>query len=198
MRPELRSIPGLTEQLSALEESLARDSAPRNVMRVAEAYWISGRARDAARLLEPLVHESPNAIAPRLLLGWCYEDCGLAEMSRKSIDIVRSLDPANRYLRPPSVKAEPVPADGEVPRESTRGDSEKDAEPEAALTVEELRQVPPSPLYSGTLGQIFESQGFEEKAIEIYREVVRLNPSREDLLARIEALQSRVGEERNA
>lgn len=197
MRPEPRSIPGLTEKLSTLEESLSHDRAPRNVMRVAEAYWISGRARDAARLLEPLVHESPNAIAPRLLLGWCYEDCGLAEMSRKSIDIVRSLDPANRYLRAPHLKAESLKTD-DPSRDAPRIDSEKDAEPEAALTVEELRSVPPSPLYSGTLGQIFESQGFEEKAIEIYREVVRLNPSREDLLARIEALQSRVGEEHSA
>ena len=193
MRPEPRSIPGLNERLSELEGSLAQDPAPRNVMRVAEAYWISGRAREAAHLLEPLVHDSPHAIAPRLLLGWCYEDCGLAEMSRKSIDIVRSLDPANRYLRLPSVKSEEVLAG-----EPARAGSEKEAEPEPALTIEELRSVPPSPLYSGTLGQIFESQGFEEKAIEIYREVVRLNPSREDLLARIEALESRVGEERNA
>ena len=193
MRPEFRPIPGLAEQLSALQDSLAVDPAPRNVMRVAEAYWISGRARDAARLLEPLVHESPNAIAPRLLLGWCYEDCGLAEMSRKSIDVVRTLDPANPYLRPTPVKAEDASS-----LESSEVDAERAAEPEAALTIDALRDVPPSPLYSGTLGQIFESQGFEEKAIEIYREVVRLNPSREDLLARIEALESRVGENRNA
>lgn len=193
MRPDFRPIPGLADELTALQDSLAVDPAPRNVMRVAEALWISGRARDAARLLEPLVHDSPNAIAPRLLLGWCYEDCGLAEMSRKSIEIVRTLDPANPLLRPSSVKVE-EPASGEAPSV----DRERAAEPEAALTVEELREVPPSPLYSGTLGQIFESQGFEEKAIEIYREVVRLNPSREDLLARIEALESRVGEERNS
>jgi tetratricopeptide (TPR) repeat protein len=191
MRPEFRSIPGLTEQLAALQDSLAVDSAPRNVMRVAEALWISGRARDAARLLEPLVHELPNAISPRLLLGWCYEDCGLAEMSRKSLDIVRTLDPANPYLRPSPVKNEE-----DSSRESPKLEGERAAEPEAALTVDELRQVPPSPLYSGTLGQIFESQGFEEKAIEIYREVVRMNPNREDLLARIEALEGRAGEQR--
>jgi tetratricopeptide (TPR) repeat protein len=189
MRPEFRTIPGLTEQLAALQDSLAVDSAPRNVMRVAEALWISGRARDAARLLEPLVHELPNAISPRLLLGWCYEDCGLAEMSRKSLDIVRTLDPANPYLRPSPAKSEEDA--------SPKAEGERAAEPEAALTIEELRQVPPSPLYSGTLGQIFESQGFEEKAIEIYREVVRMNPNREDLLARIEALEGRAGEQRN-
>jgi tetratricopeptide (TPR) repeat protein len=192
MRPEFRSIPDLTDQLTALQDSLAVDRAPRNVMRVAEAFWMLGRPRDAAHLLEPLVHESPNAIAPRLLLGWCYEDCGLAEMSRKSIDIARTLDPANPFLRPAPVKTEEPRPDASSP------EGERAAEPEAALTVEELRAVPPSPLYSGTLGQIFESQGFEEKAIEIYREVVRMNPSREDLLARIEALESRVGGDRNA
>jgi len=191
MRPEFRSIPGLAEQLAALQDSLTVDPAPRNVMRVAEAYWILGRPRDAARLLEPLVHDAPNAIAPRLLLGWCYEACGLAEMSRKSLEIVRTLDPANPFLRPSPVKAEERAS-------QSAPEGERAAEPEAALTMEELREVPPSPLYSGTLGQIFESQGFEEKAIEIYREVVRLNPSREDLLARIEALESRVGEDRNA
>jgi tetratricopeptide (TPR) repeat protein len=188
VKPERRSIPGLAEQLGELRSSLAGDPSPRNVMRVAEAYWLAGLASDAAQLLEPLVRDSPNAIAPRLLLGWCYQDCGLADLSRESFEAARTLDPANPFLKEPSLPREPSPPRVEV---EPIANLEAIAEPEAALTPEELRSLPPFPLYSGTLGQIFESQGFEEKAIEIYREVLRMNPERGDLLARIEALEAR-------
>lgn len=83
----------------------------------------------------------------------------------------------------PAVPTPPAEAEPSFP--SIRGDTEWEAEPEHPLTEQELRDVPPSPLYSATLAEIFERQGFEEKAIEIYEEVVRLHPERTDLRARI-------------
>jgi hypothetical protein len=88
---------------------------------------------------------------------------------------------------PPAAEAPPsAPSTGFDPLAA-----ERLAEPEAALTPEELRAIPPAELLSATLGEIFERQGFDEKAIEIYREVVRRHPERGDLLARIEALEAR-------
>lgn len=96
-------------------------------------------------------------------------------------------DAAASETRPADVAPAIIPPAGFDPFAA-----ERLAEPEAALTPEELRAIPPSELLSATLGEIFERQGFEEKAIEIYREVVRRHPEREDLLARIEALEARV------
>ena len=40
MRPEPRNVPGLTEVLGSLASELEADPSPRNVMRVAEAFWM--------------------------------------------------------------------------------------------------------------------------------------------------------------
>ncbi|MBZ0172842.1 MAG: hypothetical protein K8E66_10710, partial [Phycisphaerales bacterium] len=71
---------------------------------------------------------------------------------------------------------------------------ETEAEPETALTEAELLDIPPSPLYSATLAEIFEKQGFEGKAIQIYEEVVRRDPDRRDLRDRITDLRARLAE----
>jgi hypothetical protein len=296
-------IPGLAERLAELRGTLAVDTSPRNVMRVAEAHWLAGRAAEATSLLEPLVDITPSAIAPRVLLGWCYEDSGRPEQGSRELAAARSLDPANPFLKlddatqiarpesasvretgaspsaaalsvdssaptpphaaiaaeesivldlaapfasapapasepelagdaspapletgdfpaierapepptliepptrivPPPPSGEPglltqTPAAQAVPPPSAPPNdpdaAERQAEPEAALTPEDLRAIPPFELMSATLGEIFERQGFDEKAIEIYREVVRRNPGREDLLARIAVLEGRAG-----
>ncbi len=293
MRPVSRVIPGLGERLADLRGTLAVDASPRNVMRVAEAHWLAGRSDLATSLLEPLVGITPGAIAPRVLLGWCYAEAGRIDESRRALAAARSLDPANPFLEmeeeKPSIPArtqdwdeaprapvEPVesapthiehspeppsltsaaseamtadfvpanfagagpspldlvlepastppalsspPAFADAPSNTPPGFSdvppslppsltppplptspaledplaaERLAEPEAALTPEELRSIPPMELLSATLGEIFEKQGFDEKAIEIYREVVRRHPERQDLLARIGALEARL------
>jgi hypothetical protein len=72
-------------------------------------------------------------------------------------------------------------------------DAELEAEPERALDAAQLREVPPSPLYSVTLAEIFAKQGFQEKAIEIYRRLELQDPGRSDLAGRIRALEEQVG-----
>ncbi len=262
MRPPPLVIPGLADRLDELMHSIESDASPRNVMRVAEAQWIGGRAGRAVELLESLLADFPGSIAPRLLLGWCLEDCGRTEDGARVLEEARVLDPANPFLKrekrlaaaAPALQVpaqdEPPPRDAaaavaerdeieppaasfavpdferepglELPAESAPPaiepflepvldleappadapaappvprDPEREAEPEPALTLEELREIPPSPLYSATLGEIFEKQGFDEKAIEIYREVVRMHPERTDLVARIETLESRAAQE---
>jgi hypothetical protein len=120
------------------------------------------------------------------------------------------LDPANPFGRAPApaveavvaAAAEPVPEPisppqepiaprAEAPAPTMRPAGESEAEPERALTAEELAKVPPSPLYSATLAEIFERQGFEEKALEIYEQVARTHPERSDLTARIATLRDR-------
>jgi predicted Zn-dependent protease len=236
MRPEPRNVPGLAEALPALESSLHEDASPRNRMRVAEGLWLAGRVAEAAALLEPWVHAEPDAIAPRVLLAWVYEDLGRAGDAVRLWSAVRVLDPANPFAvpgdaagevappevppnpegvaaaavapravaespdAPPSV-AEPVPA-AEAPSIASADappvgrpvaeTPESQAEPERPLTREELAEIPPDPLYSATLAEIFAKQGFEEKAIQILQEVLRQHPDRSDLATRMAELERRL------
>jgi tetratricopeptide (TPR) repeat protein len=185
MRPEPPIVPGLAETLEPLVRSLEDDASPRNVMKVAEALWITQQPARAVSLLEALVTGNPDLIAPHVLLAWCYEELDRTEDVREAFDVIRRLDPGNPHL-PPRDEASP-----EVVPHDVDEDFEHEAEPERALTLEELSHVPPSPLYSVTLAEIFERQGFEEKAIEIYREILKIHPEREDLAQRIHRLESR-------
>jgi tetratricopeptide (TPR) repeat protein len=199
-------------------------------MKVADALRIVGEPGRAIPLLEPLVSRDESAIAPRVLLAWCYEDLGRASEAERALADVHELDPANPFGRPargvpdttehplevllerstslaePSASAASVesiedrpPERAPEPDRDERAPApdpwivrESEAEPERALTEEELREVPPGPLYSATLAEIFEKQGFEEKAVEIYREILKVEPSRHDLAARIRDLEARI------
>jgi tetratricopeptide (TPR) repeat protein len=171
MRPRLPPVPGLIEELPKLVESLEQDLSSRNVVRVAEALWRLGRPERAIELLEPLTSRDRGSIAPRVLLGWCYEDAGRGTDAGEAFALVHDLDPANPYARPR--RPQGIARELEPPPDRA---GEREAEPEEALTEEELREIPPGPLYSMTLGRIFEKQGFEEKAKEIYAEIQRRDP----------------------
>ena len=196
MRPEPRPVPGLLDVLPVLESQTWADPSPRNVMGLADAYRLVGRPERAIEVLGPLLAEDATAISPRVLLSWCLEEAGRASEATVALQEVRELDPANPFTAPPEPSSAPppeAPAPAAVPPARTEGEAQ--AEPERALTPEELARVPPGPLYSATLAEIFERQGFEEKAIEIYEQVVRLHPERSDLQERIARLQARVGPE---
>ena len=187
MRPEPRLVPGLLEVLPALESQTWSDPSPRNLMGLADAYRLVGRPERAIEVLAPLLAEDTSAISPRVLLAWCLEEAGRTDEALAAMLEVHGLDPANPFARP----ARPI---APLRAASVFPEGETQAEPERALTPDELARVPPSPLYSATLAEIFERQGFEEKAIEIYERVLRLHPDREDIRARIVQLQTRIAE----
>jgi tetratricopeptide (TPR) repeat protein len=216
MRPERRSVPGLADEIADLRAELDDDRSPRNVMRTAEAFWLLGRPESALELLRPLVREAPALVAPRILAAWCAEDAGHPEEARARLKEAAEIDPANPYAAhrvPAAAVAGPVPSagperasddelqaererapDDELQAEPERApDDELQAEPERALDAAQLREVPPSPLYSATLAEIFAKQGFQEKAIEIYRRLASQDPGRSDLASRIRALEEQAG-----
>ncbi|MDP6530180.1 MAG: tetratricopeptide repeat protein [Gemmatimonadota bacterium] len=186
LRPVPPILPGLNRALPDLESSLAEDSSARNVVKVAEANWMSGRLERAMELLEELVSGNADTISGRVLLGWCYDEAGRGEDRRRIHEEALALDPDNARL-----VSEPGSGRARCVAPSPSGRTEAEAEPEAALTEKELEDALPTPLYSGTLAGILERQGFDGKALEIYEAVVREYPDREDLRMRIQELRSR-------
>lgn len=128
--------------------------------------------------IERFPHVDPSSLSNSTVI-----DTSVFETPATDVPVVPTMAVHEEEVRDPS------------PRMAPRYDGEREAEPEAALTPEELRAIPPSPLYSATLGEIFERQGFEEKAIEIYREVLRQHPDRSDLAEKIAMLESRLAED---
>jgi tetratricopeptide (TPR) repeat protein len=191
MRPESRPVPGLLELLPGLESETWSDPSPRNVMGLADAYRLAGRFDEAMELLAPLLAEDAAAISPRVLFAWCLAQAGRDGEAAAALEAVRGLDPLNPWADV-SEPARPATSARSAPEDRPLAGTEAEAEPERALTPAELARVPPSPLYSATLAEIFERQGFEEKAIEIYEEVVRAHPERADLRERIAALRARL------
>jgi tetratricopeptide (TPR) repeat protein len=185
MRPERRSVPGLAEELVNLEASLGPDAGPRDVMLLAEGLWLDGQSARAIERLRPLTETRPDLIAPLVLMAWCHDEEGSVTEADRLRRRVAQLDPANPHavVRVPRTEAAVVEADPEA-----------EAEPERALTEQELRAIPPGPLYSATLAEIFARQGFEQKAIEIYRVLEQAQPERADFRNRLRALERRVGE----
>ena len=98
-------------------------------------------ARD--RSAGPLLAEDTSAISPRVLLAWCLEEAGRSDEALAAMIEVHGLDPANPFARP----ARPITASAGGVGFSG---GETQAEPERALTPDELARVPPSPLYSAT------------------------------------------------
>lgn len=125
-------------------------------------------------------------------------DLAAAIAAMSGVELEPESSPRDEPESAPDVELELEPAStgvAEVPEEPApveAPDEELEAEPERALTEAELADVPPSPLYSATLAEIFERQGFEEKAMEIYAEVVRTHPERVDLRERIAELERRL------
>jgi predicted Zn-dependent protease len=194
MRPESGTVPDLLEALKRLEAEVWSDPSPRNVMGLADAYRLAGRPERAAEVLAPLLAEDTAAIAPRVLLAWCLDAAGRGQEAASARDTVRALDPANPFGRAPGPSSPAgTPDSASRPAADGTRSGESEAEPERALTPEELARVPPGPLYSATLAEIFERQGFEEKALQIYEQVVRAHPERVDLSARIATLRDRRG-----
>lgn len=187
MRPEPRPRADLLDSLAKLESDAWADPSPRNVMGFADALRLAGRPERAIEVLFPLLAEDAAAISPRVLLAWCLRDVGRDVEADAALDTVRALDPANPFGRPGPDR----PAAGRRAGAVAMAGTEAEAEPERSLTPEELSRIPPSPLYSATLAEIFERQGFEEKAIQIYEQVVRAHPERTDLQRRIELLRAR-------
>ena len=172
--PLSREDPGGVEFGEAEEETL-EESTGSDVFEIPAESDLAAAVAELSEVLPAQGNEPQDEPLPELQV----------EPEREQVE------PEPEPVEPEPEPVEPEPEPGPVELVAAHLDEEAEAEPERALTAEQMADIPPSPLYSATLAEIFERQGFEEKAMEIYAEVVRAHPERVDLRERIAELERR-------
>lgn len=187
-----RRHPGVDLVENAAVEGLRRAVAddPASLAFVGLAHVLIGRgeADEAIRVCEEGLRRHPNHSTGHLVLGLAFEKSNRGEDAVRTLQEVLNLDPGNRiavqrlgeaYRRR---KEQAPPAKG---RESETPPEEG----EEAVGVDLGQEVA---FFTFSMAEVYEKQGFFEKALAIYRRVLTLQPAREDVRERIQALKRKM------
>ncbi len=149
---------------------------------------LQGGEYDEAILVcrEGLSHH-PNHSTGHLILGLALEEKGDEREAIRSLQEVIDLDPGNRIA---------VQHLGDAYRragESAGGDEKKTSPPEPKEPAEETDRIDLDlgqeiAFFTFSMAEVYEKQGFFEKALAIYQRVLTLQPHRDDVRGRIRDL----------
>jgi len=186
-------------------------------MALARAAFESALKDDAKRALEAVIRITPENIEAQRLLADIYSADGDESAALRCLEIASSLDTL-QILPVPSEEVEDEEileadilelTDDQIEAESIDEPmiSPFSADPERPSLGDAVRAEPylmesPPPLYdeephvitpsssvaSATIAELYVSQGFPEKGIEVYRELLQLDPDNQVFIRRIEEL----------
>lgn len=174
-----------------LRDALQRD--PESLAFVGLAHILhQGGEQDEAILVcrEGLSHH-PNHSTGHLILGLALEEKGEETEAIRALQEVIDLDPGNRIA---------VQHIGDAYRragESAGADVKKTAPPEPKDPVAEAERIDPDlgqeiAFFTFSMAEVYEKQGFFEKALAIYQRVLTLQPHRDDVRERIRDLKRKM------
>lgn len=171
-----------------LRTTLENDPASLAFVGLAHVLLERGEPDEAARICrEGLVHH-PDHSTGKLVLGLALERGGSEEEALLAFRQVADLDPGNRVakerlgeayrrgIRPPDTAAPPAAPPAPAAEEE---EGELDLGREIAF-------------FTYSMAEVYEKQGFFEKALSIYQRVLTLQPDREDVKDRIRDLNRRM------
>ena len=163
-----------------------------------------GQLREAEKELGIVLELSPGNVVAHRLLGDLAAAQGKRDEARERYETVLQLTPLDREIQealarlkqevpapPPAAPGPPVPPPSEITAAATQTDAEPE-HPRISLEGAPEDQAIPSPtlgLATETLADLYAKQGFGERAVEIYRELVRQDPARADLQQKLEQRQ---------
>src|SRR6185369_3319113 len=186
-------------------------------MALARAAFESALKDDAKRALEAVIRITPENIEAQRLLADIYSADGDESAALRCLEIASSLDTL-QILPVPSEEVEDEEileadilelTDDQIEAESIDEPmiSPFSADPERPSLGDAVRAEPylmesPPPLYdeephvitpsssvaSATIAELYVSQGFPEKGIEVYRELLQIDPNNQVFIRRIEEL----------
>jgi tetratricopeptide (TPR) repeat protein len=158
-----------------------------------------GQPLEAEKELTAALNLSPGNVAARRLLADAAAAQGKQDEARNRYEALLKQNPQDRELqealarlqdaRPPS---SPPPSPPASPPPAVRGEP-TGTEPAWVLLEEEPAEVRVSSVPVGrateTLADLYARQGFVERATDLYRELLRQDPTRADLRRKLEEIQ---------
>src|SRR6185369_12710867 len=193
-------------------------------MALARAAFESALKDDAKRALEAVIRITPENIEAQRLLADIYSADGDESAALRCLEIASSLDTLQTLpVQPEEFEDEEILdadilelTDDQIEAENSdepiispfSADPERPSLGDAVRAEPYLMEIPP-PLYnddqpvagssssvaSATIAELYVSQGFPGKGIEVYREVLQVDPDNQVIIRRIEELLRPVSEE---
>lgn len=208
---------GLREEgCQALEQVVAADPAQSEAQRlVARLYADAGRNADAVRALQALLDRQPDDVAARIELealqrGGVVDDDELELIELTELDIYEEPAEGDRLVereRPPVQTplddpwgglqlSQPAPAAvvadpwvGVAEQVTVPAAADPWASPVVSASLEASAGMA-DPLKTATLAELYVAQGFAEKALEIYRDILAADPANPVIRQRISELEA--------
>jgi tetratricopeptide (TPR) repeat protein len=163
-----------------------------------------GQLQEAEKELGIVLELSPGNVVAHRLLGDLAAAQGKRDEARERYETVLQLTPLDREVQealarlkqevpapPRAAPGPPVPPPSEITAAATQTDGEPE-QPRISSEGAPENQAVPSPtlgLATETLADLYAKQGFGDRAVEIYRELLRQDPARADLRQKLEQLQ---------
>ena len=170
-----------------LREALDQNPASLAFVGLADLRLREGKAEEAVRLCRDGLAHHPNHSTGHLLLALALEKTGAEEEAVRELRTVIDLDPGNRIAAGRLAEAERRRSRRENRAKRDRTEEEGGPPPEKPEgNGEEIA------FFTFSMAEVFEQQGFFEKALLIYDRVLRLQPDRGDVRERIERLKRKL------
>ena len=199
----------MDDELQNLIERFKSAGDSRLFAPLADAYRKSGDTAKAIEILEKGLEQFPRYASGRVILGKCFYDTGATERAKAEFRRVLELDPENmvalKYLGDIMLAEERRPEAAECYRrllavDPTNAEVTRSLkEMEDSFVAREIdladragaRDERPRELATLTLAGIYAAQGYHNKALAIYREVLAREPSNgeaQDMVAKLQAM----------
>jgi len=198
----------INSDIEFLKERLEKDPDSRLFAPLADAYRKTKEIDKAIELLEEGIKKHPDYASAHVILGKCFYDKGATERAKTEYEKVLELDHENMvalkfladillaegkkedatdyYKR--LLTIDPTNEDvSKILKEIAKEFSVKELNIEDSKKVKDER---PRQLATMTLAGIYAAQGYYNKALKIYRDILDKEPENKEVLSMVEKLQS--------
>jgi tetratricopeptide (TPR) repeat protein len=198
----------MSEELKNLVERYKKAPESRLFAPLADAYRKNGEIEEAIELCEKGLERFPDYVSARVILGKCFYDKGATERARGEFTRVLEADPDNMVAR--KYMGEILLAEDKKEEAADHFRHLLSIDPtneEASKTLEEIesqfkvkeidlsdkkhvRDERPGELATMTLAGIYAAQGYYNKALKIYRDILQKEPENVEVQGMVDKLQT--------
>jgi len=201
---------GLIGEIEYLKERFEKSPDSRIFAPLADAYRKNGQLDEAIAILEEGIGKYPDYAIAHVILGKCYFDKGATERAKVEFEKVLELDPENMValkmlgdiLSAEGKKKEALeyyrklisidPTNKEVSKLINEMEGEFEAKELSLEDTEKIRDQRPKELATMTLAGIYAAQGYYNKALKIYREILSKEPDNKEAQNMVDKLETLV------